>query len=103
MALNPFQKAAYGMMRAMTRVMPSCQDTAALVSQGLDRRLPLAKRLGARLHLSMCSVCRRYEKQLRLLRRGAARYADPDANPAEPSLSAEAIERLKSAVERGEK
>lgn len=100
MPLNLFQKANHAMMRLMVRVMPSCKDISALLSQGMDQRLPLRKRLSIRLHVSMCSLCRRYEKQLHLLREGTHHYADPAENKVEKSLSPEAVERLKARLER---
>lgn len=103
MPLNPFAKAKYTMMRLMARLMPSCKEVSALVSQGLDERLPLIKRLSIRLHVSLCSLCRRYEKQLYLLREGARHYANPDENEIEESLSAEAKHRLKAMLESEEK
>ena len=100
MAMNAFQKVGYAMMRLMARVMPSCKDIAALVSQSLDQKPPLMKRLAIRLHVSMCSLCRRYEKQLRLLREGTGLYADPDVNETEERLSPEVKERLEKALEQ---
>jgi hypothetical protein len=85
-------------MRLMTRVMPSCKDISELISQTMDRQLPLRKRLSIRLHVSMCGLCRRYEKQLHLLRRGFTCYADPDQNTAEKSLSPETKARLEKAL-----
>jgi len=82
------------MMRLMVRVMPSCKDISELVSQGMDTQLPLMKRLSIRLHVSMCSLCRRYEKQLHMLRVGTHHYASPDENQVQESLSPEARERL---------
>lgn len=100
MPLNPLQKANYAMMRLMVRVMPSCRDISQLISDGMDRKLPLRKRLSIRLHVSMCGLCRRYEKQLHLLREGTHHYADPDENEVEKSLSPEAKEKLQKALER---
>lgn len=101
--MSPFQKANYAMMRLMVRVMPSCKDISALISQGMDEKLPLMKRLSIRLHVSMCSLCRRYEKQLRMLRAGTAHYANPDENEIEQSLSPEAKEKLEKALENSGK
>ena len=101
--MNPFQKAAYAMMRVMGRMMPSCKDISELISQSMDTRLPLRKRLAIRLHVALCSLCRRYEKQLQLMRRGLHHYANPDENAVAESLSAEARERLQQALETGGK
>lgn len=99
--MNFSQKTGYAMMRGMARLTPSCKDIAELISQSMDTRLPLRKRLAIRLHVSMCSLCRRYERQLQLMRRGLHHYANPDENAVAESLSAEAKERLQQAIERG--
>jgi hypothetical protein len=96
--MNPLQKANYALMRLMTRVMPSCRDISQLISDGMDRNLPLRKRLSIRLHVSMCGFCRRYEKQLHLLHEGVGHYADPEANVVEKSLSPAAEEKLERAL-----
>jgi hypothetical protein len=103
MAMNIFQKNGYAMMRFMARLMPSCKETAALISENMDRRLPWRKRFSIRIHVMMCSLCRRYEKQLRLLREGTHRYANPEENEVGESLSPAAKERLKSVLEHGGK
>lgn len=101
MAMNPFQKAVYTMMRLMARMTPSCKDISALISQSMDTRLPLRKRFAIQMHVAMCSLCRRYEKQLQLMRRGLHHYANPDENAVAESLSAEARKRLQQALETG--
>lgn len=83
------------MMRLLARVMPPCKEVAAWVSEGMDRRLPLSKRLSVRLHLWMCTLCRRYARQLYFLREGAVRYGNPEENPVMPPLSPAARERLR--------
>ena len=40
-----------------------------MVSESLDRRLPLVQRMGLRIHLLMCRFCARYKKQLLTLRK----------------------------------
>ncbi len=92
------QTTGHVMMRAMARVMPSCKEISEQISQALDRQLPLRRRLSIRLHVTMCSFCRRYEKQLRLLRHGFTSYADPEKNMSERSLSPEARAKLKKAI-----
>lgn len=42
------------MMRLMARLMPSCRDITALVSESMDRKLPLRQRMSIRVHLAMC-------------------------------------------------
>lgn len=99
MPANALQKVSRAIMRLMARVMPSCWEVSAMVSDSMDRWLPLRKRLAIRLHISMCSLCRRYEKQLHLLREGIRRYAGPEASVAQKSLTPSARERLRRALE----
>jgi hypothetical protein len=96
--MNVLQKANYALMRLMARVMPSCKDISELISEGMDRNLPLRKRLSIRLHVSMCGWCRRYDRQLHLLRHGFSHYADPEKNATEKPLSPEAKARLEKAL-----
>ena len=42
-----------------------CRDLAELVTHYLENALPLQRRLSTRLHLAICSNCRRYVDQMR--------------------------------------
>ena len=98
MPTSPLHKINHATMRLMAYVMGSCKDISQQISDGMDRNLPLRKRLSIRLHLSMCKFCQRYEKQLHLLRDSVGHYADPDANVVEKSLSPAAKEKLEKAL-----
>lgn len=52
--------------------MLSCKEATELISQGMDRRLSLAERMGLRLHLLICRGCRATEEHLDFLRRACA-------------------------------
>ncbi len=83
---------------------PSCQKTAELLSDTMDRPLPLSQRFSLRLHFILCAWCQRYGMQLRLLRRAMRHLAQHLEAPSvllEPSLSPAARERLKRALEDG--
>ena len=45
--------------------MPICREMSELVTDYLERTLPLRTRLGARWHLFLCPACRRYYTQMR--------------------------------------
>ncbi len=63
--------------------MLSCKDVSKLVSESLEHPLPFRKRMGVRMHLMMCSLCRRYQRQmlqLRALVKGAA-ASEPESGP----------------------
>jgi hypothetical protein len=46
----------------------SCKDASRLQSQAQDRRLSFTERFGLRLHLLICDNCRRFARQLKLIR-----------------------------------
>lgn len=47
---------------------PRCCDVARLQSHALDNPLPIRLQIGLRMHLLLCKWCRRYGRQLQLLR-----------------------------------
>ncbi len=55
--------------------MLSCKDVTRLISESMDRSLPLGKRIGVRVHILMCKFCARYERQLLLIRETLRRLA----------------------------
>lgn len=70
--------------------MLTCKDIARLVSDDLDRKLPLRQRLGLRLHLMMCGACSTYRRQVtqlhRLFRRRFREPTDADFDQAPTEL-----------------
>ena len=48
--------------------MLSCQEASHLISEHQERSLTTRERLGLRLHLWLCISCRRFERQIALLR-----------------------------------
>jgi len=81
--------------------MLSCKDVTRLLSEAMDRSLPLGKRIGVRLHLLICTFCARYERQLLLIRETMRRLVAMEEKPGEPpgeTLSAEARERIRKAL-----
>lgn len=80
--------------------MLSCEEVTQLVSESLDRELSLRQRVSTKMHLMMCRLCSRYNKQLAGLREAfrlhAVREEDIEIYPA--SLSSEARQRIKQAL-----
>ena len=76
--------------------MFNCKEVTRMVSESLDRKLPLHQRMGIRIHLLMCKFCSRYRKQLLILREAMRLYAryGEDAEPY-LILPPEARERIK--------
>jgi hypothetical protein len=83
---------------AIRTLMPRCRDVARLQSNAIDRRLPLGKRVGLRLHLLACRWCRRYGKQIRFLHQSAHEHAENLTETAPHTLSSEARDRLKRSL-----
>lgn len=57
--------------------MLNCREATRLISQSMDVKLPLRRRLLMRVHLLYCVWCRRYAVQLQFLRR-ATREVPPE-------------------------
>ena len=81
--------------RGVAALSPSCKEATRLQSAALDRKPTLLQRLGLRIHLVLCKWCRRYGKQITLLRSAAQRYAQDDYHSPPLVLSPEARERIK--------
>lgn len=75
--------------------MISCEEAAKLISQSLDRPLPVRQRIGLRLHLLMCRVCPRFLRQMRVLRKTARRYPEKIETDETRELSEEAREKIR--------
>ena len=76
----------------------SCQQASRLVSESMDRRLSRWERVSLRIHLVICSYCRRVRRQLDWLRRAAraSRLEPPDHDPIR--LSPQARARIRHAL-----
>ena len=82
--------------------MLSCKDVTKLLSESMDRSLPLGKRVGVRVHLLICRFCASYKRQLLLIREAARRIAAMEEKPGEPSgqaLSEQAKDRIRKSIE----
>jgi len=52
----------------------TCSEATQIMLQGEDGRMPLGERLSLRLHHRICSNCRRFARQLQLMRQASARW-----------------------------
>jgi hypothetical protein len=102
MTLNPYKKATHAVRWFLLHRLPTCKEVVGWMSQSLERPLTLRERVLLKLHLWVCVWCVWYLEQLRLMREAlrarAAQAADEDSSGV--SLSAEARERIKSALSR---
>lgn len=90
-------------MKLLKTLFPSCRDASQLQSESLDRSLPFFKRAGLGLHLLVCSWCRRYGKQIRLMKGAVHEHADAIHNAESEALSDEAKERIKKSLQEQSK
>jgi hypothetical protein len=81
--------------------MLNCKEVTRMVSESLDRKLPLHQRMGMKIHLLVCKFCSRYRKQLLILRE-AIRLHTMHGEDLESSISLppEARERIKHYLSR---
>jgi len=54
--------------------MLNCKQAAALMSQGMDKKLGTLQRVNLRFHLMMCSGCRNFSDQIMLLRKSCEKF-----------------------------
>jgi predicted anti-sigma-YlaC factor YlaD len=79
-----------------------CDQITELISQAQDVRLSRTRRFVVMVHLVYCKACRRFRKQLAILRDATSRLSDPlsvETLPADlPGLSDEARDRIKRSL-----
>lgn len=72
-----------------------------MVSESMDRSLPIHQRIGVRIHLLMCKFCSRYRKQLLYVRKTIRSLSvEGEEIFSSMSLSQEARERIESLLEK---
>ena len=78
----------------------TCDESARLSSEALDRDLSCVERWAVRLHAISCRSCRRFRRQVELFRNAMARYLKihPDKITLDQTLSTEARERIARAI-----
>jgi hypothetical protein len=80
-------------------ITPSCKDMTDLLSQSMDRRLPLRDRLRIWFHLAICDRCARFAEQLAFIRnasRSIFKYAENISTARFPESAKERIkERIR--------
>jgi hypothetical protein len=77
---------------------PKCHDITRLISESLDRLLPLRTRIAMGIHYCICVWCERYRDQLGSVREALHTCHEPGAQHLVRGLSSQARTRLKIAV-----
>lgn len=80
------------------RITPPCRDVTRLVSESMDRTLPLLIRIKLQLHYWICQACAQYRRQLLALRQATRRSASETHAQEDTQLSSAAKARLKEAL-----
>jgi hypothetical protein len=80
------------------KITPSCAEMTKLASQSQDRRLTIPQRISIRLHFLICAWCKRYFKQMTVIRSAARDCGDHVPPDPDTSLSPEAKERITRAL-----
>ena len=88
--------------QAMGALSPSCREAVRLQSEAMERPLSPARRLGLKIHLVLCKWCRRYGEQIQFLR-AASRHQPESSQSDSATLSPEARDRLRAAIDQARK
>jgi putative zinc finger protein len=54
--------------------MLTCREASGLLSESRERKLGWRATLRLRVHLALCSACRNFDSNLRILREAMRRY-----------------------------
>lgn len=81
--------------------MLNCKQASKLISQSLDRPLSWAERCQLKLHLIICTPCRRFSRQLKLLAAAIHLRSKIIENDQDIKLSPEVKNRILQASTKG--
>ena len=81
-------------------ITPSCKDMTYLLSQSMDCRLALRKRLVIWLHLAICDRCARFAEHLAFIRKASRSILEYAGNISPARFPASAKERIKERMRR---
>jgi hypothetical protein len=80
---------------------PKCNEMVRILSQSMDKPLPLNMRIKKRIHYLICCWCQRYEEQLHYLRTTARSFPDHADESSNAPLPDNAKARWKQALRSG--
>ncbi len=73
-------------------LMPSCKEVGGNLTEYMEGKLPVHKRMGIRLHLMMCKMCDGLRKALLALPKVAKEILSPPAEaPAEAKATLDRV------------
>ncbi len=80
------------------KLLPSCHDVQAELTEYAEGALPLSRRLGIWIHLLLCRVCAGFLRGLEALPGLAKTSLAPP--PAAPDAAAEALARVQATLRK---
>ena len=80
---------------------PKCNEMVRILSQSMDKPLPLSMRIKKRIHYLICCWCQRYEEHLHYLRTTARSFPDHADESSNAPLPDNAKARWKQALRSG--
>lgn len=75
---------------------PRCPEVTRLLSESMEKPLPLLTRIRLRIHYLMCSFCERYARQLKAIRRVAGEFPEKIGAASEEKLPDEVKKRIRA-------
>ena len=80
------------------RFTPTCPEVVRVLSLGMDKELPVRRRLKLRIHYLMCSFCERYAKQLHYMREVAREFPEKIGDVSGEKIPEDAKARMRQAL-----
>jgi len=80
------------------RMAFSCREAARLSSEAMERDLSLPEKIAWRFHLALCGLCKRYNRQLKLLHDGLHEHSEGLTEATDVKLTKDAKARIKNAL-----
>ncbi len=85
----------------MVKWIFNCREVSRLVSESLDRKLPLGERIVIKIHFLMCKLCPEVKRQMYFISEVMSRFTlESIALESEESLSQETKEKIKLALKQ---
>jgi hypothetical protein len=87
----------------LAKITPPCCDVAQMMSEAMDRRLPLRKRLAIRLHRLICVLCDRYHRQLHFMHDASKEFTSHLDDASTEALPTDTKNRIREEMRRDHK
>ena len=96
--LDPYNWLKGELVLLLARITPQCKEIKFMISESMDRTLPLRQRLVVWLHKKACVCCRRYSRYLQFIRDNVREFPNHINESSNELLSLDAKERIKKAL-----